>query len=202
MTVKISHPGSDNRKRKYQISFPTILRRSKESTPKLKREKVSVSTSPDPPPASSPPTAHPTCPMGTPVSIPATVCYEGEGLLVVQIQWRGKNYVGTLLNSDNMNRGNIMFEKIQAIENNCSPSEQELNVKSDQCGVKEEKDDLTENKVIVNEHKKFGSDYEKGKKKKKNYSKGFKCDFCDKRYTWYSGLSNHKRFLHNKTKEA
>ena len=36
------------------------------------------------------------------------------------------------------------------------------------------------------------------KKIKKNYSKAFKCDQCDKRYTWYSGLSNHRRFVHKK----
>ena len=60
--------------------------------------------------------------MGTHVSIPATVCYEGEGglivfkkvflilslnvsgILVVQVQWRGKTYVGTLINSGNQNR--------------------------------------------------------------------------------------------------
>ena len=38
----------------------------------------------------------------------------------------------------------------------------------------------------------------KERKNNKKYSKQFKCDKCDKRYTWYSGLSNHKRFVHNK----
>lgn len=45
----------------------------------------------------------------------------------------------------------------------------------------------------------------KGNKKssKKQFTKGFKCDLCDKKYTWYTGLSNHKRFVHNnKTKET
>ena len=42
----------------------------------------------------------------------------------------------------------------------------------------------------------------KVKKIKKNYSKAFKCDQCDKRYTWYSGLSNHRRFVHKKSKET
>ena len=41
------------------------------------------------------------------------------------------------------------------------------------------------------------------KKPKKQFTKGFKCDLCDKKYTWYTGLSNHKRFVHNnKTKET
>jgi phage shock protein A len=42
----------------------------------------------------------------------------------------------------------------------------------------------------------------KERKNNNNYSKRFKCDKCDKRYTWYSGLSNHKRFVHNKLKET
>jgi hypothetical protein len=41
----------------------------------------------------------------------------------------------------------------------------------------------------------------KDQKNNKNYSKSFKCDLCDKKYTWYSVLSNHKRFVHNKGKE-
>ena len=35
---------------------------------------------------------------------------------------------------------------------------------------------------------------------KKNFSKEFQCDKCDKKYTWYCGLANHKRFVHNKLK--
>ena len=38
-------------------------------------------------------------------------------------------------------------------------------------------------------------------KEKKIFSKKFQCDKCDKKYTWYSGLANHKRFVHNKQKE-
>ena len=38
-------------------------------------------------------------------------------------------------------------------------------------------------------------------KEKKIFSKKFNCDKCDKKYTWYSGLANHKRFVHNKIKE-
>ena len=38
-------------------------------------------------------------------------------------------------------------------------------------------------------------------KEKKIFSKKYHCDKCDKKYTWYSGLANHKRFVHNKLKE-
>ena len=41
----------------------------------------------------------------------------------------------------------------------------------------------------------------RNKQKEKNYSKSFKCDKCDKKYTWYSGLANHKRFVHNNKRE-
>ena len=57
------------------------------------------------------------CPIGTPVSLGATVWYEDDqgricnsfetlkisskivGLLVVNVQWRGRTYVGTLFDS-------------------------------------------------------------------------------------------------------
>ena len=39
-------------------------------------------------------------------------------------------------------------------------------------------------------------------KEKKNYSKSYKCEECDKKYTWYSGLANHKRFGHKMKKET
>ena len=42
----------------------------------------------------------------------------------------------------------------------------------------------------------------KVKKSNNRYSKAFKCDKCDKKYTWYSGLSNHKRFAHSRPKET
>ena len=42
----------------------------------------------------------------------------------------------------------------------------------------------------------------KVRKNNKKYSKAFKCDKCDKSYTWYSGLSIHKRFVHYKPKES
>ena len=39
-------------------------------------------------------------------------------------------------------------------------------------------------------------------KEKEMFSKKYQCDKCDKKYTWYSGLANHKRFVHNKVKEG
>ena len=40
MTVKIAQTVSHHRKRKYHISFPTVLRTAKEVLPKQKRKKV------------------------------------------------------------------------------------------------------------------------------------------------------------------
>merc|ERR1712032_871443 len=40
------------------------------------------------------------CPIGTPVNLPATVWYEDrDGLLVVNVTWRGRTYVGTQMDS-------------------------------------------------------------------------------------------------------
>ena len=39
-------------------------------------------------------------------------------------------------------------------------------------------------------------------KEKKNYSKSYKCEECDKKYTWYIGLANHKRFVHTMKRET
>ena len=37
------------------------------------------------------------CRLGTPVCLPAVVWYEDTGgLLVVNLTWRGRNYIGTL----------------------------------------------------------------------------------------------------------
>ena len=41
----------------------------------------------------------------------------------------------------------------------------------------------------------------RNKQKEKNYSNSFQCNKCDKKYTWYSGLANHKRFVHNNKRE-
>ena len=37
----------------------------------------------------------------------------------------------------------------------------------------------------------------RNKQKEKNYSNSFQCDKCNKKYTWYSRLANHKLLLHN-----
>ena len=37
-------------------------------------------------------------------------------------------------------------------------------------------------------------------KEKKHYSKKYKCELCVTKYTWYSGLANHKRGVHKKEK--
>ena len=41
----------------------------------------------------------------------------------------------------------------------------------------------------------------RNKQKEKNYSNSFQCDKCDKKYTWYSGLANHRRLVRNHKKE-
>merc|ERR1719186_1738436 len=111
MTVKI-------KKRGYKYSFPDVGEFSKDLSPMLKKKKVNASTNTESLSIPTSPPSHP-CPMGTHVSIPATVCYEGEGILVVQVQWRGKTYVGTLINSGNQNRG-IKFVEMSSDDRNIS----------------------------------------------------------------------------------
>ena len=94
------------------------------------------------------------------------------------------------------------FEKLKPIERISTSSEKEENIKSDQCIVMEESEDLTENILIDNKILEEDKKCKEKQKSKKNYTKAFKCDKCDKKYTWYTGLSNHKRFVHNKPKET
>ena len=96
----------------------------------------------------------------------------------------------------------IKFEKLKPIVSSLSCSKEEENIKSDQCFVKEESEDLNVDKLIDSEFSKIDKKLKKKHKSKKNYTKAFKCDQCEKKYTWYTGLSNHKRFVHNKAKET
>ena len=67
-----------------------------------------------------------------------------------------------------------------------------------------------ENHTASKENKRLETDiipkekntYIKERNNRKNFSKTFKCDLCNKSYTWYSGLSNHKRFIHSILKET
>ena len=83
---------------------------------------------------------------------------------------------------------------------------------SDQCLFNKDQDktELEENdidsdnidqSIFLSKSWKVEISHKKKIKSKKNFTKTFKCDICNKGYTWYSGLSNHKRFVQQKLKE-
>ena len=94
-----------------------------------------------------------------------------------------------------------MFDKMKPDEIDICPDKKE-DIKSDPIVKNYENRKLLENDFIVSDSFKADKEFEKEKKSNKNYSKKFKCEKCEKKYTWYSGLSNHKRFVHNKPKET
>ena len=60
--------------------------------------------------------------------------------------------------------------------------------------------EVSEYKSVCNSDIKEKEKKTNKQKGKTNYSKSFQCDKCDKKYTWYSGLANHKRFVHSNVK--
>merc|ERR1711953_774987 len=140
------------------------------------------------------------------------------GILVVQLEWRGKTYFGTLLSQDKCDRNFQFSEKFPILdrieENDVKSVAEEVNAIKEENSLiensnEEESEELPRNENTADISKDcFDFDNEtsykikQDKKPKKQFTKGFKCDLCEKKYTWYTGLSNHKRFVHNKQKET
>ena len=92
------------------------------------------------------------------------------------------------------------YEKIEIIKDPAFPEINEDKIQSAQLTVMREKENISvDESVSIDE-----SDQKEKKikltKEKKNYSKNYKCEQCDTKYTWYSGIANHRRFLHKKQK--
>ena len=86
-----------------------------------------------------------------------------------------------------------MSDSLTQEVNKCAESDHYIFINQKQTSNKihtDHKKDISHNNQSLKERKNY-----------KNYSKSFKCDMCEKKYTWYSGLSNHKRFVHTKIKE-
>merc|ERR1711997_792703 len=224
MTVRIEDRNKNTIKRNFDQTWSEEEKITREisPTPKLKKKKVnSIATQPDPP-VQCPPSQISS--SQTSFSLPATVCYEAEGILVVQLEWRGKTYFGTLLSQDKCDRNFTFSEKFPILdrieENDVKSVAEEVNAIKEENSLieksnEEESEELPRNENTADISKDcFDFDNEESldketsykmkhdKKPKKQFTKGFKCDLCEKKYTWYTGLSNHKRFVHNKQKET
>jgi hypothetical protein len=94
----------------------------------------------------------------------------------------------------------IKYEKIEALKD---PSISEINEdinKSDQLNLVRDKENIIKYECVPSGEKNVKEKKITLGKEKKNYSKQYKCEQCDNKYTWYSGLANHKRFVHTKQK--
>jgi len=135
-------------------------------------------------------------PIGTPVSLPATVWYEDkDGLLVVNVTWRGRTYVGTLMDS-------TKSEHI-AEQSGGRTRQSQGKAKEDSKRVEEEEEEeeplpeksLRERKT---NKPKVKVKREKSKEKEVMEKKMYRCEKCDKEYKYPSGLSYHNKHTHEK----
>merc|ERR1711936_743863 len=152
MTVKIEN--KNNIKRKFDDTFTEDDKISKETSPKLKRKKVSIGTEPSPP-VQCPPGS--VCSSQTSFSLPATVCYEAEGILVVQLEWRGKTYFGTLLSQDKCDRNFKFSDKFPILdkieENDVKSEAEEVNAIKEENNSIEKPDGEESEKVARSDSK-------------------------------------------------
>merc|ERR1712037_963995 len=121
------------------------------------------------------------CPIGTPVNLPATVWYEDrDGLLVVNVTWRGRTYVGTLMDST----------KSEHIAEQYSGRIRQSN--------EEEEEPLPEKSLRERKTNKAKVKVKREKSKEKEEKKMYRCEKCDKEYKYPSGLSYHNKNTHEK----
>ena len=90
---------------------------------------------------------------------------------------------------------NITYDKIEDF-----PVINEHKKHSDQLNGMREKETISVNELVPSDELHMKEKKTKFIKEKKNYSKTYKCEECDRKYTWYSELANHKRFVHKKQK--
>merc|ERR1711962_207362 len=136
------------------------------------------------------------CPIGTPVILPATVWYEDrDGLLVVNVTWRGRTYVGTLMDStksehiaQRYSSGNIRQTNSQGSQSSQSRVTEEIAEEEESSPEKTLRERKT-NKSKVKREKSREKDVDK---------KMYRCDKCDKDYKYPSGLSYHNKHTHEK----
>merc|ERR1712072_1586885 len=137
------------------------------------------------------------CPIGTPVNLPATVWYEDrDGLLVVNVTWRGRTYVGTLMDSTKSEHIAEQYSgRIRQSNEKESESSQKQRVEDD---FDEEEEPLPEKSLRERKTNKPKVKVKREKSKEKEEKKMYRCEKCDKEYKYPSGLSYHNKNTHEK----
>merc|ERR1712083_1274722 len=130
------------------------------------------------------------CPIGTPVNLPATVWYEDrDGLLVVNVTWRGRTYVGTLMDST---KSEHIAEQYSGRIRQSNEKEAESSQKHVEEDFEEEEEEPLPEKSL--RERKTNKPKVTVKREKKMY----RCEKCDKEYKYPSGLSYHNKNTHEK----
>merc|ERR1711936_1335405 len=127
------------------------------------------------------------CPIGTPVNLPATVWYEDrDGLLVVNVTWRGRTYVGTLMDST---KSEHIAEQYSGRIRQSNEKETESSQKRVEEEFEEEEEPLPEKSLRERKTNKPKVKVKREKSKEKEEKKMYRCEKCDKEYKYPSGLS-------------
>merc|ERR1712233_122568 len=136
------------------------------------------------------------CPIGTPVNLPATVWYEDrDGLLVVNVTWRGRTYVGTLMDST---KSENIAEQYSGRIRQSNEKEEESSQKQTVEEDFEEEEPLPEKSLRERKTNKTKVKVKREKSKEKEEKKMYRCEKCDKEYKYPSGLSYHNKNTHEK----
>merc|ERR1712088_370826 len=137
------------------------------------------------------------CPIGTPVNLPATVWYEDrDGLLVVNVTWRGRTYVGTLMDST---KSEHIAEQYSGRIRQSNEKEAESSQKHVEEDFEEEEEEpLPEKSLRERKTNKPKVKVKREKSKEKEEKKMYRCEKCDKEYKYPSGLSYHNKNTHEK----
>ena len=91
----------------------------------------------------------------------------------------------------------VKIKKIDKLKYQPTIVQVEENPRNKDNTLMREEHNLSEYKPVCNSQIKKKEKKTNKQKEKKNYSKSLKCDKCNKKYTWYSRLANHKILLHN-----
>merc|ERR1712173_542242 len=109
-----------------------------------------------------------------------------DGLLVVNVTWRGRTYVGTLMDST----------KSEHIAEQYSGRIRQSNEKETESSQKQRVEEAFEEEEEEKLLEKSLRERKTSKPKEKEEKKMYRCEKCDKEYKYPSGLSYHNKNTH------